>query len=527
MIKKYWIIALICLGAYGISLNDSFMLDDYLVLFNESGVSNKSFLNLFTEYQHIVYRPVGHLPLWIFYQCFGAHAIFYHIVNLLLFIVVCILFCRITKLLTGNRSLAFLVAILYALHPANSMLVNYVTANILSVFIIAMQVSFLFVIYYLNTSQKRFLCFSYLFFLLSCFSHEMSIIFPAFVFCLVYFLRGFDFKKAMFFIIPYGILTGLFLYFRTIFFTLKGSASAISSMLQIVDVYISSIMTLIYWYVGKMMIPRDIVFLWTAVIEEHYNPIEIYRSLALLAFLVYLILFRWKKGIKPFALSVFIIGFVPVFGASYAHFPFAEPMIEPHWFYFSSLGFFILLAVGLLWLKTKINITFWRVCVGTLMVVYFILLQQNNWYWRNQESYCRFWITTNGVNTTPYYGMGQVLLNRGDYKEAIGYLGRGFTLSRRYQSSFLTADVGYAYLKSGDPVVASQYLNMAVIREPNYSVSYYYLGLLAWGQGEKAVAEQFFLKAIQRYPKNKYYREELGRIQAVSDPIGKYPLFQL
>ena len=524
MNRPFWGLFTLSFLGYFTSLRNGFMLDDYLVLFNESGVSNKTFFALFTEYQHIVYRPFGHLPLWIFYQLFGTNAAAYHIANLFLFAAVCFLFFKITESLFASRPLAYLTAVLYALHPANNMLVNYVTANILSTFILTLQLSFLSAIYYLNSSQKKHLVLSLLFFLLSLFSHEMSMIYPAYVFCLVYFLRGFGIKRSLAFVLPYIGIAVLYFCFRMEFFSLKGSATAVFAVIHVFDAYISSIMALIYWYLAKMIFPRDIIFLWTAVIEEHYNPFEVYRLAGIIAVIGYLVFFRWKKGPKPFALSIFVIGLAPVFWASYAHFPFAEPLIEPHWFYFSSLGGFILLAQGILWLKEKVRLPLWRALVGAVMLMYLVLLQQNNLYWRSQETYCRLWISENGANTTPFYGMGQVFLSRGDYQQATSYLGRGFTLSRRYKSAFLSADVGYAYLQSGDTENAGKYFNAAIKREPRYSVTYYYLGLLAWQQGDKAAAEQLFSKALGLYPKSKIYNKELALIRTGQAPRGIYPL---
>ncbi len=263
--------------------------------------------------------------------------------------------------------------------------------------------------------------------------------------------------------------------------------------------------------------------------EDSYNLFEIYRVALIVVLIAYLIFARWKKGLKPFALSIFVIGLVPACSASFAYFPYVEPIIEPHWFYFASLGFFILAAEGILFLQSKMKSSrSWIVPAGILLSL-FILLQGSNRNWKNQEAYCRFWISQNPTNATPFYGMGQVLLARGDGGQAIEYIGRAFdvNLSHRYQGAFFNADLGYAYLLKGDNDIAKKNFDEALKTDPEYSVTYYYLGLWAWNQGYKNISEQYFLRAITLYPRRELYRKELNLVNSGQAPVGAYPLFNL
>lgn len=522
----FLLVAFICGAGYFSSLGAQFMLDDYVVLFNELGVSNKSFVNIFHDYQHIFSRPVGHLLMWLSYPLFKTNPVPYHILNLALFYLICVLFYKIVERLFRNKELALITATLYALHPINSMLVNYVTVTVITTFVLCLQGSFLFLLKYLDSQKKPHLIFSLVFFALALFSHEMSMVYPAYVLCLLYFLRGFSWRKALIFIVPYVALSGAYLFYRMFFFSLKGQASAVFSVIHLFDLYISSIMTLIYWYVAKLFFPHGIIFLWSAVIEEHYNPLEVYRFILLVLVILYLIFVRWKKGIKAFALSIFVAGLLPVFISSYAHFPFAEPMLEPHWFYFSSIGFFILLAQGFLWLKGKIPRPLWGTLLGLWLVINMFFLHDNNKQWRSQESYCRYWISQNPANTTPFYGLGQIALERNDAKQAIEYLEKTLKMSR-YHSAFITADLGYAYLLNNDFEKAKDMFKVALETDPHYSVTLYYLALLKWQEGDKRGAESFLLKAQEMYAKSNVYSRELSRLRSGGSPAFIYPLLHL
>ncbi|MCC6758764.1 MAG: glycosyltransferase family 39 protein [Candidatus Omnitrophica bacterium] len=522
----YFLILLINVAVYASTLGNAFMLDDYVVLFNELGISNKSFFAIFHDYQHIFSRPVGHLVMWLSYPIFKTDPVPYHVLNILLFSVICFLFYKIVEKLFHNRELAVLTAVLYALHPVNSMLVNYVTVTVITTFVICLQASFLFLLKYLDSQKRSHLAWSLGFFFLGLLSHEMSMVYPAYVFCLLYFLRGFSWRKALIFILPYLAMSAVYLLYRMFFFSLKGQASAVFAVLHLFDVYISSIMALIYWYLGKLFFPQGIVFLWSAVIEEHYNPIEVYRFLLIVLVILYLIFVRWKKGLKAFALSVFVIGLLPVFISSYAHFPFAEPMIEPHWFYFSSIGFFLIVARGLLWLKDTMTFRLWAVLVGVWLGAYIVLLQNNNSHWLTQERYCKYWIAKNPANTTPFYGLGQVALARKDTVQAVAYLEKTLKMSR-YHSAFITADLGYAYVLSGETDKAVEMFKVALETDPKYSVTFYYIALLKWQQGDKKGAESFLLKAQELYAKSNVYSRELSRLKSGRPPEMIYPLLHL
>ena len=76
------ILFFVCLLAYGNSLQNDFILDDYRILFSEKGIQHlKSIASLFTDSQNGFYRPVGHIGLWLTYLAFKKNPVGYHLVN--------------------------------------------------------------------------------------------------------------------------------------------------------------------------------------------------------------------------------------------------------------------------------------------------------------------------------------------------------------------------------------------------------------------------------------------------------------
>lgn len=400
------------------------MLDDHVILFGEQGVSNKSLVKLFTEPQHLFYRPVGHLFLMASYDVFGHCEAAYHWANLLLFSGVGILFFYITYSLFQNTALAWLTALLYCVHPINSMLVNYVTVTVITTFVLTVQASFLLFIKYLDHDNKALYYGSILFFVLSLFSHEASLVYPLYLVGVLYFLRQASLKRIVGLCWPYAFLSVLYFLFRLEFFSLKAIVTAVAKVSPLFSVYISSVSNLIGWYFSKLIFPKGILFLWTGQWDEKGLLLAVPKFFAVLLVVGWLI-FRYWKDRKAFALAVFVIGFIPAFWATYAHFPFTDPFIEPHWFYFSSFGFFLLLADGILSLKGKINGKVWGVILLVVFGWNLFFLRQNNVQWKSQESYCRYWISLNQGNMTPFYGLGKALLAKGDYPAALELFEKG------------------------------------------------------------------------------------------------------
>ena len=197
-------------------------------------------------------------------------------------------------------------------------------------------------------------------------------------------------------------------------------------------------------------------------------------AIAVIATLLYLIFVRWQKGLHAFSMAFFISGFIPLGLASFTYITTGNPIIEPHWFYFSSLGFFLLLASGILTLRKWVRSTGWILIVFCILVTGLLMVRHSNTHWKDQETYCRYWLSINGGDWTPYWGMGRSLLEKGHYQGAVSYFEEGLYVNR--YSPRILADLGYAYFKVGDYDAGVQACRAALRLDPTYSVAYHYMG---------------------------------------------------
>ena len=508
------------------SLFSGYLLDDYLVLFGERGMANKTLIELFTTYQETFYRPVGHFLLWVSFQLFGNQpsTFGYHAVNLLLFTAVICLFYKIVVQLSNNKELAFWTACLYAIHPVNGMQINYITTNTVMSAVIMQQASMLLFITMIKEG-KKISALSLGFFFLSLLSHEMSSFFLFYILIVASFNFKLNIKQALVLCLPYVAALVLFLLFRMCFHPLSSSNGTFPIAVYLGTYFVAGC-ELIGWYISKLIFPVDIVFLWTSSLQykiislpqgfvlgvKQASPLLICFSflgcLAVLALVVYLLFFKWKQDIKSVALLIFMAGVVPVFYISFVHYPYTAPLIEPHWFFFSSIGFYMLGATLILWLKRRVDPKVWGVFIFLLLCGYLVSLNENNSKWKDQETYCRYWLSLNKGNMTPFYGLGKALLEQGRYDEAIQYFNDGLSNSH-YSNVMILSDLGYAQFLKGDKKAAMESFNSAMAMDHRYSVLYYYLGKYHSAEEKWIDAQNDYSMALKIFPSNKIYQDSL------------------
>ena len=493
-----------CVLSYANSLRNQFLLDDYYVLFGDWGVEKLTSLSsLFTTVRAGFFRPVGYAFLRLFYLMFHSNAVWYHSANLLLFFIICMLFFVMTDMLFGNRRLSFLTALLYAIHPINGMLVNYVTASVISIFIVSAQLSFIFFLKFLEERKRILYVVSLFFFILSLLSHESSMMLPIYLCCTVYFLKHSQIKKDMIRILPYLFIIFGYLVYRLNLHDARPIGTLFQLSLTFVG-YVSTIAQLISWYISKLVIPREMLFIWDIPVAGKNLIGWTLGFLSACALAGFLIFRRWRQEkLKAFSLAFFVAGFLPVGLASFVYTDFTKTaMIEPHWFYFSSVGFFILVAGFILEIRQYIDRRIWIVGFGALSFLLLLLTWQHNKLWRDEETYCAHWMSINPYNVT-------AKLNR-----AFAYIGKndkGLEKSQ-YENCLRVAYLGGTYNIIGRTEEAKQYYRLALEMNPDCTMAYYGLGILYFNNREYLESEEALLKAIDLDPSISYFYEQLAAV---------------
>ena len=235
---------LVVLVLYGKSVNfgTTNFDDDTFVLRKNKYIANlKNFPNFFltdcylgkqTQY----YRPILSVSFAIEHFLFKANLKGFHITNILLYIfALFIIFIFLSKLKFNKNILKFLI-LLFAVHPVLSSVPVWIPARndtLLTIFFLSSLINF---INYIKTNKTKFLIFHFLFFFLSLFSKETTvlliIIYPLLIYCFNLKATKKQIKNNLFFVVPlliiYFILRhfavrsiDIFLYFNNCLYYIK------------------------------------------------------------------------------------------------------------------------------------------------------------------------------------------------------------------------------------------------------------------------------------------------------------------
>lgn len=483
----------VCFLAYNNSLHNPFMMDDHQA-FSDVKLKNIKFLpNSFIYTSQNIghgeafvesgeyYRPMAYVISLLSYQAFGDGPFGYHVLNLFLYTLMCFTIYIFIELFFKDKILAFVTGILFALHPINVFFVDYCTSGIHSIRFIFMFLSVIFFLKTLDGAHRNiFYVISLLCFAVALMCHETSIVLPFYILFTSIFVTKNNVKKAVFKAWPHFLMLLFYLFFRFPHTIVPVNLS--NSFNQVgLSGFISLIGTfskLIYLYFSKLLFPDFIVFGWNILPTNKF--IFIWSAGLLLLCAAWTMLLRANaKGLPFFCATWMMLGFLPVTAASMS-LPKLGLIIEPQWLSFSSIGFFLFIAWGVLRLYARASKWLAFLLFFILIIGWGMITRYNNWIWGDEIRYFDFWKENiEGFKSTGNdFAMGNIYLNKNDYN-----------LARYY------------------------YRKVAQSGLPEYSAAVYSnLGLIDMRQGHLDQAKEEFLLSIQGNPNNFFALNNLAAI---------------
>jgi hypothetical protein len=423
--------------AYHKSLSHEFMLDDHAILLaQEPGLASIGKALDYKDKSHVFFRPVTNLFRLLLVNFLPKEPVYYHLVNILLFAVHVTLAFFVLGRLLEQKNAAFWACFLYALHPVNAAFINYITGHEILLFGIFLDLGALFLLRYCEgLRNKVFLSLSVLCFVLALFTQEISIMFLFFVFLVSFqFLKNVSFKQAFEVCFPYCAVAAVYVAWR--FFLVTHTVDYIQRMFQYTDrmsidmaTYVNTVFELIGWYLGQMVFPSQLVLIKTMPAITSGLDLKVIALLALALVLFLVFRRRWKGNPSLFAILWFLTGFMALFGLALIY-PYGGFVIEPHWFLFSSLGFFLCLGLIIehgVALFTKVSGKYIVYMIIALLAgFWFRSTQSYNHLWRSQESYCRYWLSISPDFYFPNFWLARGLLEQNKLDEAEVHFKRSF-----------------------------------------------------------------------------------------------------
>lgn len=520
--SKISFVILFLLGVltYSNALNHPFMIDDH-AFFDEMDhrwgnllyqfIPDKSkVLQMEGAKNEVYYRPLGVVLPKILFLLFGQNVLFFHLVNLTVFILACWVVFFFVRALSGNALMALLTAVFYLVHPLNGIIVNYKTGLGFAVQVMCMAGSLLMVISAVNRQRSagkeqvtaeslRLTISSVLLFLLSMFCHESAMMLPFLGFAVFWAIRRENngiADQASFALRTtaplWGALAVCFLL-RMRFASLQESIfQKFAGYKMNAAEYLATVMQMGWWYLSRVVTPDGIVI-------SVYFPVErthVVPWLAVLAMLLALWVFMAFKSYRNATLwtALWMVAFGFGLLSVGCLFHGQDLMIEPHWFVFPSIGIFLILAYAIVIVMRTPLRPYVIAGVAVLVVSWGLTSRSYNALWQNERNYCLYWLKQNPNFNPIHMYIARSYFTERRFDEAAYHYKRALT--GQYPDYLMYANLGTIAFLQGRMDEAEYFLKRTLAIEPRTKVALNTLAIVSLKRGKMDEAEKYLKLSI-------------------------------
>jgi tetratricopeptide (TPR) repeat protein len=501
--------ALVCLITFWSSLHNGFKLDDFTHFDQKLYLSQLSFRTLFMQSATNHYNPLD--PLfnnWLF-SIWTENVVAFRMLNITLFYFNVLCLFQIVLMVTQARWVSLWTALIFAIHPINAEIVNQIAFNTVLLSALLAQLSFIFFDRYLTSQRIGNILITGLCALIAFLMLEITWILPWYFFCWAYLSKQKSLRLAIVTALPFGVVVAfLFVVWRCI----SQSSALTTGILEKFHylmlsplTFIGSLAKLLLWYLTKLFIPINHIWIYSIA------PLSLDQAKASLMVLsiltvMYVILDRVVR-LRSFSFAGiwFVSGFIFLLPGSLAH-PEAGLVIEPYWFYISSMGFFILMAIAINMIKKYIPGKLFVALFVFVCVTLFYGVQRINRIARSEKSYCEYWLNI-GMNSVPLNALGHLAYKNKEYEKALKYyryyLNRyAFSPYSYYRPETVYTKIALIYLGMEDLENAKNMVVQALAHNNNSVEANIAQGLIDSKEKNYALAEKDFLRVLEIDPTN-------------------------
>ncbi len=481
------ILSVLVVFTYAYFLNNAFVSDDIAEIANKPEIANFSRILQFPT------GPIRHIIYFISVHIGGFNPWPFRLSNLIFHLLSTYLIYLIILTTYKSKKAAFFASSLFAVHPAISEAVLWISGGMYTQYTFFFLLSFYL---YIKSEGKRDYWLSVLFYLFSLMSHPqmpitLFVIYPLYDFC---FRR--NFKKNWVRAIPFLILSLVYVFIslgalpareatlQTVHYQEKG----VDNIFTLIPVAISS-------YAELLFFPKTLTLYHS---ELNFGTISFaIRATLTLVFLAGFVLAFKKSRPVFFWLSFSLIALSSTLTPFRLNWIVAERYI-----YLPSIGIFTLVGLGLdkliLIKKKNSNI------ILAAFVIIILLLSLRTFIrgidWENEDN---LWIATGKTSPSSpntHNNLGDVYGRRGDKQRALKEFSRAIELKPNYADAY--HNLGNTYREMGNLEKAMESYLMAARLNPNLWQSYQNIAALYFQSKQYDLALQYIQKAISVNPKN-------------------------
>ncbi|MDD5363138.1 MAG: tetratricopeptide repeat protein [Ignavibacteria bacterium] len=327
----YILIAVISFAVYYNSLSNSFVFDDESVVQTNPSIQTLSNIPKFftaDEGFHKVigryYRPLVSTLYAVDYAIWGLDAYGFHLTNVLIHVISCLLLLAVLLKLFGDYKYGLLAALIgaliFAVHPIHTEAVSWVSGRTDSLVTLFFFASLLMYINFTDDeSRKKWLYLSLLFYALGLLSKEMIVTMPVFIllYDFVYRKKNTDYLKqniaayASFIVITLIFVLLRYLLLKDIpdrttyfYFYGKDFGTAFFTMLKTIPIYFK-----------LLIFPVNLLYHYNGTIPDSNSllDVKVIISVIFIAVLFLLAAYFYKKhSVKSFCILSFFVSLMPV-----------------------------------------------------------------------------------------------------------------------------------------------------------------------------------------------------------------------
>src|SRR3989339_240809 len=524
--------------------NDFVNWDDNLYITGTNKIrelSLKSIVNFFTSYDIVLYNPLVSLSFAIEYKFFKLNPHAYHLTNLILHLINCLLVFWLIVLLSKKASVSFIVALLFGIHPLHVESVAWISERkdvLYALFYLGSIISY---IYYLkgetlhfiqgdskkqNDGGKKYYYYSIFLFLLSLLSKSMAVTLP-FVLILTDYLNNKKINKnTLKEKIPFFILS---IVFGII--TVFGNQSLKNANESQVFVFSKSILNVsdqITFYIIKTIIPVKLSCIYPYLnkignlrffdrIGSEFSGIFLFSPIILI-FLTVLIFISVKYTKKIiFGSLIFLITLLPVINII----PIGWNIPADRYTYIPLLGIFYIIGEIFSYFYTKYNkiikILLCSILIA-IIIVFSYLTQQRCQVWKDSIT---LWndVIKNYPNSIAiaHYDRGKVYQERGVYNKALSDYEQAIKIDPNCYEAYYNRGITYQTISKYDEALLDY--DQAIKINPNYKQAFNNRGVVYYNKKDYKKAFFDYNQAIKI---DKNYSEAYNNRGTVYQAIRNY-----
>ena len=471
---RFGLIILLVAAVYGVTIDHGFVWDDIPVIVNNPLLENLGNLPEFFITEDSIddstgyYRPVTYISFALDRALWGVNPAGFHATNVVLHLLVVLLFYTVIVALFNRERLAFVAALILALHPIAGETVNFLAGGrntLLSACFALLSLRF-----YLRKRQiPAAICFT-----VAIFSKEFALLLPMVFLFTDYRVQGLKirFRCYLLYLIPIAC-----------YLTLRSFAVQNANFLSAINV--SDVMMapyLVVRYALNMLFPVQLKILYGVTSSITTNSV----CLCIIVIMTGVIIVFRKKVELLFSACWFLLFLLPVLNIIPLH---ATSLMADRYAYFSLMGFSLFLAA----LICKMDGRVVTAGFAILCVIYSVIDVKRNTIWRDEVSFFTGMTQDAPENFVGFKNLGTWYYRKREIAPALRYLEVADS-KPDIPYKFLTGDA-YIFWKENMPDQAEKALLRALDLEPGNPEPYLILMMIHEQQGEASLARTYRGKA--------------------------------